>query len=843
MSVTVEFPAPSGARAAAAQCDHCGAPSAEGSRWTADIGGRSRRFCCGGCLAVATTLEAAGLDRIDAQRVRSAAPRARPGDDDWTRWAAGARVAGLVHERADGLHETALLVDGMTCGTCVVLLETWISRQPGVACASVNFANRRAQVRWDPQATDLPAVLHAIAAIGYAAYAYDPARREALARRERRGLLARAAIALLAMMQVMMLAWPAYVSADGVAPEQQRLLDWASLVLTLPVLLYSATPLFGNARRDIARGRVGMDVPITLGIAAAFAASLWSIVQGGGPVYFDSVTMFVALLLVARYCELVARQNAGAAIEAIARQRPETAERLPAWPVATGVQTVAAGTLARDDVVLVRAGALVPADGTVIDGQSHVEEAMLTGESTARLRVPGDTVWAGALNREGALVMRVTAAGEATRLAAILRLTEHAASTRPAVARLADRIASIFVGALLVFAALTAVVWWFIDPARMPAVAFAVLVVSCPCALALATPTALAAAAGSLARRGVMFARADAFETLARVTHVVLDKTGTLTEGRVRLAALVTAGGVMREEALRLAAALEMRSEHPLARPLVDAAGEAPAMAVTNLVQFTGEGIAAEVDGTPVRIGSPAFVAALAGPMSDSCQAFARSRGHEETLVALGASGRWMAVFALADLLRPGARALVADLRAKGLSPLLLSGDRAETVAALAAEVGIADARAGLSPADKAAAIVALQRQGAVVAMVGDGVNDAPALAQAQVSVSLGSATPLAQWTADVVVLPDRLTMIATAIGESRRTLRVIRQNLGWAAVYNAVAIPAAAFGWVTPLAAAAGMSLSSLVVVGNALRLTRGQRTAAESALAARPAATSAQS
>jgi Cu2+-exporting ATPase len=822
MPATIDLPAPPGVREYE-PCAHCGAANPHGARWTAQIGGESRRFCCGGCLAVATTLEAAGLERLDAARIRGPVEGHRPGDDEWIRWAAGARAAGLVHERTDGLHETALLLDGMTCGACVVLLETWLARQPGIAAASVNYANRRAQVRWDPEVADLSAVLRAIAVVGYAAYAYDPARREALARRERGALLTRAAIALLAMMQVMMLAWPAYTSMDGVAPEQQRLLDWASLVLTLPVLFYCATPLFASAWRDVTRGRVGMDVPITLGIAAAFAASAWAIVRGGGPVYFDSVTMFVALLLVARYCELVARQNASAAIEAIARQRPDTAERLPAWPAATGVETVAAATLARDDIVLVRPGALVPADGVVIEGQSHVEEAMLTGESAAHLRVPGDRAWAGAVNRESALVLRVEAAGEATRLAAILRLTEHAATARPAVARIADRIATIFVSVLLLLAALTALAWWYIDPVRMPAIAFAVLVVSCPCALALATPTALAAAAGSLARRGVMFARADAFETLARVTHVVLDKTGTLTEGRLRLAGWQTldpAAG----DALRIAGALERQSEHPLARALVEAAGVADAPSVTGLQQVTGAGIAATVDGTPMRIGSLAFVAALAGPMPAAGRRFAGTLSHAETLVALGAPGRWIALFALADTLRPGAQALLADLRGLGLHALLLSGDRAETVAALAATLRIDDARGELSPAAKADAIAALQREGAVVAMVGDGVNDAPALAQAQVSMSLGSATPLAQFTADVVVLPDRLALIAAAVTDARRTLRIIRQNLAWAVLYNAIAIPAAAFGWVTPLAAAAGMSLSSLVVVGNALRLTRAR-------------------
>ena len=805
-------------------CAHCGTPNPQDAHRIAAAGDDARAYCCAGCLAVALTMRSAGLDALDAARVRRPGQRVQPDDDDWNRWAAGARAAGLVHVGRDGLHEVALLVDGMTCGACVVLLETWVERQPGVAAASVNYASRRAQVRWDPRGTDLPAVLRAIAAIGYAAYPYDTARREALARRERHALLARTAIAVLAMMQVMMLAWPGYTAAHEVAPEQQRLLDWASLVLTLPVMLYCATPFFAGAWRDVARGRAGMDVPIALGLTAAFAASAWAMAGGGGPVYFDSVTMFVALLLVARYCELAARQRSAAAIEGIARQRPETAERLPKWPAAIGIETVAAATLSTSDVVLVRAGATVPADGIVIDGRSHVEEAMLSGEGAPRLRLAGDEIWAGAVNRESPLVLRVTAAGEATRLAAILRLTAHAAAARPAVARLADRIAGMFVGALLLVAALSALAWWYIDPLRMPAIVFAVLVVSCPCAFALATPAALAAAAGSMARRGVLFARADAFEALAQATHVVLDKTGILTLGRLHLAAVHVFDAGCREDALCLAGALEARSEHPIARALLAAAGPDASPVTTQVEQVTGQGVAAAVDGVPMRIGRLPYVAALAGPLPAGGEAFLDGRHGTESIVALGARDHWIALFVLADELRPGAAALVADLRTLGLTPLIRSGDRAQTVAAVAAALSIDDARGDLSPADKAADVAALQRRRAVVVMVGDGVNDAPALAQAQVSVSLGSATALAQCTADVVILRDSIALIGATVRESRRTLRVIRQNLGWAALYNIIAIPAAVCGLVTPLTAAAGMSLSSLLVVGNALRLARAR-------------------
>jgi len=806
----------------AVACYHCGAANPLRSHWIAIIAGVERRFCCAGCQAVAETLHAAGLDALYAGRTQTAARPARDAED-WFRLGASAEAGGLVRDLPGGRCETSLLVEGLTCGACVPLLESWLVRQRGVCNANVNFANRRALVTWDHSLTGLSAVLSAISAAGYAAYPYDPARREALARRERRALLTRMAVALLAMMQVMMFALPAYLSDDSIAPEQRLLLDWASFVLTLPAVFYSAGPLFANAWRSLAHRRLGMDVPIALGLAAAFAASTWSVLRGAGPVYFDSVTMFIALLLVARYGETVARHKAGEAIEAIARQRPDTAERISAWPQPCEAQTVAAAALLPGDIVLVRPGAHVPADGTIVEGRSHVEEAMLTGESEPRARAPGDALWAGAVNCDSALVMRVSAAGEATRLAAILRLSDRAAATRPAVARHADRVAGVFVTALLALAAATAIAWGYLDPARALPITFAVLAVSCPCALALATPAALAAAAGLLARRGIVLTRSDALETLAKVTHVVFDKTGTLTEGRVRLTACAIAAGRKRDSAVALAAALEARSEHPLARAIVAAAGGAPRPVVDAPQQVTGEGIAARIGGTMVRIGRPEFVAELAGVMPSSLAAFARERA--ETLVGLGDAHGWHALFAFADALRPGACPLIADLRRLGVATVLLSGDRRENVDAIARALDIRDARSALRPEDKRAAIAALQSEGAVVAMAGDGVNDAPALAQAQVSVSLGSAAPLAQWTADVVILSDRIELVAAAVRDARRVFAVIRQNLAWAVAYNAIAIPAAAFGLVSPLLAAAGMAGSSLLVVGNALRLARAPR------------------
>jgi Cu2+-exporting ATPase len=808
---------------AAAGCYHCASPNPAGGRWRAFLNGAEREFCCAGCLAVANTIHAAGLESFYVART-TAADRASPdagfaAGDEWSHWDEAAAQAGLVRLQADGQAEVSLLLEGIHCGACIWLIESWLSRQRGVAAASVNFATRRAHVVWDPAQARLSELLRAVAHVGYRAYPYDPARREAYARSESRALLLRMAVALLSMMQVMMLAVPTYITVDGIEPKHRLLLEWASLTLTLPALLYSAAPFFRGAWRDIRHLRPGMDVPVALGLAAAFIASAWSTFRGDGAVYYDSVTMFIALLLLARYVEFVARRRAGDAVEGVAKARPATALRVPGWPVAREAETVGAGALAVNDIVLVRPGGVVPADGEIVEGHASVEEAILTGESRPRGRATGDPVLAGSVVRDGALVVRVTAAGGETRLAAIERLVDRAAGDRPRVARMADRVATWFVGVLLVLAAVTAFAWWQVDPARTLAVTFAVLVVSCPCALSLATPAALAAAGGALGRVRVVIARADALEALARTTHIVLDKTGTLTTGRIALHDTIAIKAATRDDVLALAAALEAHSEHPLAVALREAAATAALPPVAGLQVVPGKGVEGTLLGRALRLGRPDWVAALSGtPVPPEAAGVAATA----TLVALGDTDGCSALFVLGDTLRPGAHELVVRLARLGIVPVLLSGDRTATAAATAAMLGIADARGDMLPDDKRAAVATLQSDGAIVAMVGDGINDAPALAQAQVSLSLKSATPLAQWTADVVVLSDELPRIADAIGHARRTFRVIRQNLAWAFLYNAIAIPAAAFGFVTPLVAAVGMSASSLAVVANALRLAR---------------------
>ena len=793
-------------------------------------------------MGVAQAIRAAGLDRFYRRReATDGITRVEPAAaDSFAISADSAEAAGLILHVGGDLRETSLLIEGIHCGACVWLIETYLARRPGVVQATVNLATHRARVRWDARRATLADVLRAIASIGYRAHPYDSLRREMQMRREWRALLVRTALALLAMMQVMMFALPGYTSTDGVDPEHRALLDWASLALTMPVVFYCAAPFFAGAWRDLRLGKLGMDVPVALGVGGAFVASAWSTLESGGPVYYDSVTMFVALLSVARLFELHARRRAGAAIEAIARDVPEVAERLIDPADTSKTERVAARQLCPGDRIRVAAGAPIAADGTVVDGRSSVEEAMLTGESWPRARMAGDRVLAGSLNRESPLIVRVDAVGEGTAAAGLARMIERAANARPRIALLADRVAGNFVAALLAIAAATAIVWSCVDPSRVLTVTLAVLVVSCPCALSLATPATLAAAAGAAARRRIFTVRSNAWESLARVTHVVFDKTGTLTKGQLSLASVDLLAGHDRSRCVAIAAALESGSMHPIAdalqremaearqRPMAETLHEqsgapiVPKSAIVlcdGIVAVPGSGVEATVDGRVHRFGRPEWVGAL---HREAMPAPARAMSADAISVALADDDGWIAWFAFSDAVRPGAAELVAQLRGMHIGVSLSSGDRAETVAHVAQTIGITDFRGDAQPSAKLEHVASLQRQGAVVAMVGDGINDAPSLAGADVSLSFGTASTLAQWTADVVLVNDDLRGVAQSIAGARRTLRVIRQNLAWAFAYNLVAIPLAASGQLTPLTAALGMSLSSLFVVANALRLAR---------------------
>jgi Cu2+-exporting ATPase len=621
------------------------------------------------------------------------------------------------------------------------------------------------------------------------------------------------------MMQVMMFAAPAYSSDGEVTRDAEQLMRWASLVLTLPVMLWSAVPFFRGSWRELRARRVGMDVPVAIGIAVAFAASAWATVAGRGEVYFDSITMFVFLLLAARYLESAARARAAESQRRLLAHAPAVADRIVPGSAPPATERVAAARLAPGDLVLVAPGGLFPADGTIAAGASAADESLLTGEAHPVSKGTGDAVIGGSINLANPVTVKVARAGADTVLAGIVRLMDRAQSERPRIAQAADRVARWFTAALLAVAAATALAWWWIEPARALWVMVAVLVVSCPCALSLATPAALAAATGALHRLGVLVTRGTAVEALAQATHVVFDKTGTLTSGRLSLVGVIPLGARGRDDCLALAAALEQGSAHPVAHPLRYAATGLASPPVAGVLNHPGRGIEARADGRRVRIGSPAFARELTGLPPPAELAFTAD---EVVVVVLADERGYLALFTFGDAPRPGARAAVRALRAQGKTVCLLSGDRGVTVALVAREFGIADAVGDADPAAKLSFVRRLQAQGAVVAMVGDGANDAPVLAQAQVSIAMGGGADLAHASAGMVLLGDDVGRLPAAFGVARATMRVIRQNLGWAAVYNAVAIPLAAAGWVTPLVAGAGMALSSLAVVLNALRLLR---------------------
>jgi len=798
-------------------CFHCGLPLPAKIAYRVVVDGTERPMCCAGCAAVAKTIVGAGL--VDYYRNRAAFPdpgAAIPGFvDELAAYDLPDLQRGFVHEDADNAAEAALLLEGIRCAACVWLIERRLRQLPGVLDASVNYATRRMRVRWDAARIKLSRILTAVVEIGYRASPFDPDKAETARRAERRQSLKRLAIAALGMMQVMMFAVPTYFASEGeIAPDHIQLMHWASLLLTVPVLLFSAREFFVGAWRDLTGHRLGMDVPIALGIATAFAASAWSTLAARGEVYFDSVTMFVFLLLAARFLEQEARSRSGDALERLTRILPERCRRFSGYPASRATHPLATARLAVGDHLLIGTGERIPADGMVVEGIGEADESLVSGESRPVCKNPGDPVMAGAVNLGSPLVMRATAVGTQNTVAQIARLVDRALGEKPAIARLVDRAASWFVLSVLAVTALAAAWWWATDARQVLPVVIAVLVITCPCALGLATPAALAAASHHLVRRGLLPTRANAIETLAEVTDIVFDKTGTLTRGTPAIMQTTLLGALSEGEVTAIAAALEESSRHPLGKAL-HAAAPAP-YAATHLIAHSGAGVQGTVDGIVYRVGTLEFVRGIAGtgrPIEPQSIASC-------TLVALGSKQGWLALFYFTDMLRPESCAVVTQLEAMGKTVHLLSGDSPGIVAHIATEAGIARGRGGASPTSKLDYIRALQAKGAVVAMIGDGVNDAPSLGGAQVSVAMGSGTDVAQSAADMVLLSSDLHVIPEALRIARSTRAVIRQNLVWAAAYNIVALPLAACATVTPWIAAVGMSLSSLIVVANALRL-----------------------
>lgn len=787
-------------------CDHCGDSLAGLRVVRRPLGPNMKSFCCNGCSFIAEQLFLAQAGSRDREALAS---MVTGGADD-------------APVPAVGYAQLQLPIRGMVCSACALLIEHTLRRLPGVARANVDFGAQLAYVTFDRQLVTRAELQRAIERAGY-----DAGRVPVDERRARRIDLLRVLIAWLGMMQVMMLAVPLYFAAPGdVAPDIEQLMRIASLVLTLPVILFSAQPLYRAAWSQLRVGTVGMDLPVVLGISAAFVASAVATVTARGHVYFDSVTMFVALVLASRWVLARGLASAREHIDAARRQSTITALRLVAFPSSLATEHVHAEQLRIGERVLVPPGETVPADGVVVHGRSSCSQAWLTGESTPVEKSNGAPVLAGSINLDQPLVVEVTRIGASTSLAALQRLVDEAGRDRPRIVETANRIAGWFLWAVLGITAATVAGWWIVDPAQALPNAIAVLVATCPCALSLAAPAAIAAAQSALAQRRVLLARTAAIETLAHVNVLACDKTGTLTTGEPALLRQLVLRDRDPEEILAVAAALETMSTHPYARALVAAAQSIrkPLPGIAEGRVEPSAGIEAVVNGRRHRLGKLDFALAdKPAPQRADIGAIVQKEGlSASSYVVLADEQGALAVFVFGERLREDAATMVDRATERGVGVVLLSGDRREPVQGVAQALGIERALAHQTPDSKRSWVAGQQRAGHRVAMLGDGMNDAPVIAQADVSLALASGSSLAQARADLIVLSSRLADVDFAFAASRRAMRVVRQNLGWAFAYNVVIIPLAAFGYVSPAVAAAGMALSSLAVVGNALRAKR---------------------
>ena len=793
------------AASGAGRCFHCD-ESLPTQAVPAEVSGELRYFCCDGCRAAAQWIRDARLTDYYALR-SEAADRVGTDPIDYAAWDREDIITGHARTLADGSREITVLSDGMRCAACAWLIDKALRQEAGVEDVTANAVTGRVRIRWRPQATPLSRPLERMASLGYRAYLATGLEREEARRRERNRWILRMGIAGLGAMQAMMFAEALYLDTAGEMSAATRdFFRWITVMVSAPVVFYSGWPFIEGMWREMRHRRLGMDTLIATSTLLAWGASVVETVRHGVHVWFDAAVMFVFLLLAARMIEQGARKAASAQVDALARARPVLATREVADGGDEAREQVPVAQLAIGDIVRIAPGEPVPADGIAL-ADAAFDEALLTGESTPVHKRAGDPVYAGSLCAEMPARVRVGGLGAETRLSELARLVEDAQAERPRLARVADRIAHRFVALLLLSAVAVYLFWRWHDPARAFEVTLAVLVVSCPCALSLAIPSALAAAHGAMSKLGVLGVREDALDRLAEADTLIFDKTGTLTDGPPRISEVEAFDGLSRTRAIAIAQALERDSRHPLAAAIVRLPCEDVASAA-DVRQIAGQGIEGMIDGVHWKLGRAAFAA--------------RAASDEGHALWLGDGDRPFARFMLEETLRADASAAVQSLRALGIDIELASGDGETAVNALAGTLGIERHASRQAPEDKLERVRALQAQGRRVAMVGDGINDAPVLAGADVSLAMGEGAALAQRAADLVVTSPRLSRIPQAIVIARRTRAVIRQNMAWATAYNLLALPLAASGHVTPWMAALGMAASSLLVTLNALRLAR---------------------
>ena len=802
-------------------CFHCGLPVPAGTHYRTQLDGAERDFCCLGCQAVCGAIFEAGLQgyyQRTPEGVLLAPPPEPPKDIDI--YDIDEVQQEFITSSGD-LRDIHLLVEGIHCPACVWLIERALHREAGVQTANVNLAAKRIHLRWDSTRNKLSDLIRALAKIGYSAVPYDPENAEGVIKKANRSMLFRLFFAGFAMMNLIWISIALYSGADK--GEFRDFFHWMGFALATPTLLYAGYPFFRGALGGLRVGQLTMDLPISIGLSVTYTYSTYITVTAShaGEVYFDTVTNLIFVILIGRYLEGMFRHQALSATKRLMELQPRVATVMQdGREQITPTRGVRIG-----DHVLIKPGYKVPVDGIVLEGNSSVDESMLSGESVPVSKSTGAKVFTGTVNTNGALLVEVNSTVQNTTLAKIIRLVEEAQASKAPIQRLADTIVPWFVMVTLLCAALTFFIWQHDSFELALMAATSVLIITCPCALGMATPMSVAVASGLGAKHGILIKNGLVLETLSKVTHFVFDKTGTLTEGRMSVAHMRCHPDYSAREILRSAAAVERYSEHSVARAII-------AEAQTQQLQFhdaevqgfratAGLGVQAEVGGKPVLLGSVEWLIRNGVTPNAGLQAEATEyEAQAMSCVHCAQGAAHVAVFALADKLREDALQLVNELRAAGIAMTLLSGDRKTVAEAVARQLGGMQVIAEVLPQDKDQVIQRLQRDGAVVAMVGDGVNDAPALIRADVGIALGSGTDVSVESADIVLMHNELDKVRLATLLSRRTLRTIKQNIGLSFVYNIIMVPLAMMARVDPLVAAITMPISSLVVIGNAARI-----------------------
>ncbi|MFH4684844.1 heavy metal translocating P-type ATPase metal-binding domain-containing protein [Vibrio diabolicus] len=781
-------------------CYHCGEDVPANTDFKVDILGESRKMCCPGCETVAQTIVDSGL--VSYYQYRTAP--AEKAD------LVPEQLQALIHydnedvqlefvRNRENVSEVTLSLEGVSCAACAWLIEKQVSNTAGLVSIRVNTTTNRASLAWDNTQVRLSELLSVIHKLGYKAAPFEADKQEASYHRMMKQYLYRLGIAGLATMQVMMLAVALYLEVFGdLEPEFKNYFRWVSLIFATPVLLYSALPFYLNAWRSIKGRTLGMDVPVSIALIFAYVASLIATVTEQGEVFFESISMFTFFLLVGRFLEMRARRKAAAASGNLLKLIPAIATTLDG-------EQIPVKTLKVGDRIRVLPGEHIPADGKVISGRIHIDESMLTGESVHVVKREGDAVYAGTLNGDESFELEVMSSKADSMISNIVRLQDEAQHSKPKIAEIADVVARYFVGAILIISAGTWFYWHQTKPDDAFWIMLSVLVATCPCALSLATPTALTCATSRMGNFGILLRKGHVFETLCKINHLVVDKTGTLTKGDIEICDTKVLSDLPKEDCLSLAAALEAHANHPIARSFASYANDD--FVVYEVQNVIGSGIEGIWNGKVVKIGSAAFVQG--------------KESEESHAVYLSVDGEHVASFYYRDPIRKESKAFVQRFADAGIKTTLLTGDSLSNARPVANEIGIDHVVASAKPEDKLAYLKSLDED-SITMMVGDGINDAPTLAGAHLSVAMGGGTDVAKASADMTLLGDNLEKLLEARLLALRTRKIIRENLAWSLGYNLLILPLAVAGLVAPYIAVVGMSASSIIVVSNSLRLLK---------------------